>query len=436
MNTISFFIPHSKPRIARSNYEDVCRFFVKTSLLVCLFTSLLALQHYITGTTLAGTINLCISVVCLANLFFFRVIGDLDFSANVLMAFCLIFLCAHILTSNKEYHSYHLIWVGCFPVFASSLLSRKATKIWTFLAFTALGSGVALRHFGYSFGLYEIVGDRLLFSSLFSLGLSLVLIYNLVKNFREKELEMHIASQIVQEDKKHLETALSYNVANSVSSIRLIAEEVLNNQNDSRLIDFSQKILEKLEGVEQVIKNLSHSDESDINVESGPVDLLYSLKEVRDLYKDRLAQKNIRLVIETEERPPREGYIVLADSQSLTTPILSNIISNAINYSGESYQIHARLKLADENNIVLEIRDMGPGMSKTKIKSILNPLSIENSHTSENGDILNMATVKSYLSLVDARLYIDSRPKELYPNSHGTSMRINFQRSLELKEAG
>lgn len=410
-------------------------FFIKTSLLISAFTIILSLQHYINGTSLAGTLNICISVACFLNLYFFKKIGDLEFSAHILLSFCLMFLTSHILTSNKEYYAYHLVWSGCFPIFASTLLAKRSTQFWTLLSFVALGGALSMRHFGVDFAIYEITGTKLLTSSLLSLFFSMLLIYNLVKNYKEKERLYYISNQIIEEEKSHLETAVSYNISNNANSIRLIAEEVLNNQKDSRLIDFSQKILERLEGIEQVVKNIDDKESSEISVNPTPIDLLQSLKEVRDLYQDRLAKKNLRFLIETEEKPPKDGYMVTADSQTISTPILSNIISNAINYSGNAYQIHAKLRVLEDHYIVLEIRDMGPGMTKAKINNVLNPLSVGTGREDDHGRALNLATVKSYLELVGARLYVDSRPKEIYPESHGTSMRITFIRSMENKKA-
>jgi signal transduction histidine kinase len=365
-------------------------------------------------------------------LYFFKKIGDLDFSANVILGFSLFFLCSHLLTANKEYFAFHLVWAGCFPAFAANLLPKKETIIWTVVSTCSLCGVLLLRHLDFELPLYSITGKRAISSSLFSLIMSIIFMYTMVRNFREKEKTFMDRNDEIEERKKHLEMAITYNIANYNNSIRLIAEEIEKTEKDQRLKDFAGKILEKLEYSESIVRNIRKESESleQLTQELQPekMDLYETLKEVRDLYQGRLKEKNLSLSIENEDKPPQEGYLIWADPSSLATPILSNILSNAINYSKESYSIHCKLRVYDDWGVLLEIRDMGPGMSKTKVESILNPLSIHKTPEDADSKILNLATVKSYLEMQGGRLYIDSRPIELYPESHGTTVRIYFRR--------
>lgn len=432
MTVVEFFKPTKIPRFARVDYQGSCDFMIRTSVYLILLTFLLALQHFIAGTHYASLINFSIGLVTLANLYFFKKIGNLDSSANVVLGFCLFFLCSHLLTANKEYFAFHLVWAGCFPAFAANLLPKKETIIWTVVSCFFLCTVLLLRHLDLELPLYSISGKRAISSSLFSLIMSIVFMYTMVRNFREKEKAFMDRNDEIEERKKHLEMAITYNISNYSNSIRLIAEEIEKTEKDQRLKDFAGKILEKLEFTESIIRNIRKEtdDLERLSEELKPerIDLLESLKEVRDLYQSRLEDKKLSLSIESEEKPPQEGYLIWADPSSLATPILSNILSNAINHSKHSYPIHCKLRVYDDWGILLEIRDMGQGMSKTMVDNILNPLSIHKDPNENDPKVLNLATVKSYLEMQGARLYIDSRPIELYPESHGTSIRIYFRR--------
>ena len=151
---------------------------------------------------------------------------------------------------------------------------------------------------------------------------------------------------------------------------------------------------------------------------------------MRGIFEERIKAKNILFKIVTEKHPPREGYIIKADPFTITTPILSTVLSNAINHSKHSYPVSIKIKTVDEDWIALEITDLGAGMTQTKLKEILNPISVgQIPESDDRDDFMHLSKIKAALEIIGARIYVDSRPLELYPHSHGTTVRISFPRS-------
>jgi two-component system sensor histidine kinase SenX3 len=63
------------------------------------------------------------------------------------------------------------------------------------------------------------------------------------------------------------------------------------------------------------------------------------------------------------------GAQVLGDSDDLRTAV-SNLLDNAIKYSGEHVRVSVRVETPDEKHIVLSVQDNGMGIPATELKRI------------------------------------------------------------------
>jgi two-component system, OmpR family, sensor histidine kinase SenX3 len=63
------------------------------------------------------------------------------------------------------------------------------------------------------------------------------------------------------------------------------------------------------------------------------------------------------------------GANVLGDSEELRTAI-SNVLDNAVKYSGERVEISTRLEVPDEKHVTLSVRDQGIGVPPQELKRI------------------------------------------------------------------
>jgi len=63
------------------------------------------------------------------------------------------------------------------------------------------------------------------------------------------------------------------------------------------------------------------------------------------------------------------GANVLGDSEELRTAV-SNVLDNAVKYSGSRVEISARVELPDEKHVTLSVRDKGVGIPAGELKRI------------------------------------------------------------------
>ena len=65
-------------------------------------------------------------------------------------------------------------------------------------------------------------------------------------------------------------------------------------------------------------------------------------------------------------------------------------------------------------------------MTNHFINKLLNPF-INEERFEEDGKIMNLASCDKLLQSFGAKMFIDSRAKEIYPDNHGTTVRIHFK---------
>src|SRR3984885_1287390 len=63
------------------------------------------------------------------------------------------------------------------------------------------------------------------------------------------------------------------------------------------------------------------------------------------------------------------GADILGDPEELRTAI-SNVLENAIKYSGEKVDVAVRVELPDEKHVLMSVRDQGVGIPETELKRI------------------------------------------------------------------
>ncbi len=66
---------------------------------------------------------------------------------------------------------------------------------------------------------------------------------------------------------------------------------------------------------------------------------------------------------------PGPAYTIFGDREEIGAAI-SNLIDNAVKYSGKTPRISVHTQLADERNVCVRVRDQGPGIEKTELTRI------------------------------------------------------------------
>ncbi|WP_027626576.1 sensor histidine kinase [Clostridium lundense] len=139
------------------------------------------------------------------------------------------------------------------------------------------------------------------------------------------------------------------------------------------------------------------------------------LEELKDILKPKLQDKNIDLIICSEE------YEIVVE-KDLISNLISNLIDNSIKASKEDSNIYLNVYKNKENKVVLQIKDEGIGISKEDIPKVFEAFyMVDKSRTrANNGAGLGLAICAEIAKIHQAELEIESELNK------GTTIKIIF----------
>jgi signal transduction histidine kinase len=162
--------------------------------------------------------------------------------------------------------------------------------------------------------------------------------------------------------------AVTHELKTPVASIRLYLETLLSRDLDkAKREEFYGTMLEDsdrlLSTIEQVLrtgrvgtsKNKPHLSEFDLDVLVDEV--VQRARTVNQLPGDAVTFK------------AGPGGTVRADHEEIRAAV-SNLIDNAIKYSGKSVSVAVETEALDNEHAIVRVRDQGPGIPKTELKDI------------------------------------------------------------------
>ena len=132
-------------------------------------------------------------------------------------------------------------------------------------------------------------------------------------------------------------------------------------------------------------------------------DLVYDIQNKYDLIAK---EKGINLTAEFTEKTP----LVFADI-SLVERAIQNLMDNALKFTPEKGTIKINID-HDNENVIIGIKDSGPGISKEDQKYIFERFRQAENKQKKNGIGLGLAIVKKIMELHETNIRIISRPNE------------------------
>lgn len=139
------------------------------------------------------------------------------------------------------------------------------------------------------------------------------------------------------------------------------------------------------------------------------------LEELKDILKPKLQNKNIDLIICSEE------YEIVVE-KDLVSNLISNLIDNSIKASKEDSNIYLNVYKDEESKVVLQIKDEGIGISKEDIPKVFEAFyMVDKARTRvNNGAGLGLAICAEIAKIHQAELEIESELNK------GTTIKIIF----------
>ncbi len=146
-------------------------------------------------------------------------------------------------------------------------------------------------------------------------------------------------------------------------------------------------------------------------IEAGKLELSFVSVNLNDLVQQCVAimqqQANRERVIIRTSLPPSLPAIV-ADARSVRQ-IALNLLSNSIKFTGAGGQVIVATALNDDHEIVLRVRDTGPGMSEKELQTALEPFRQLATVSRAGGSGLGLPISKALAEANHARFHITSQ---------------------------
>ncbi len=153
-----------------------------------------------------------------------------------------------------------------------------------------------------------------------------------------------------------------------------------------------------------LILNMSLIQTTKIDINKSEVDLYNILLQLVQEFNSIAEEKNIKLSLDKNT----ETTIIISD-EYIMSQIFQNLIDNAIKFTKEG-NIEVSLYRNQENNLCVDVKDTGIGISKKYINEMFKPFSQEDTGYARRyeGVGLGLALVKNYLTLLNADISVHS----------------------------
>jgi len=170
---------------------------------------------------------------------------------------------------------------------------------------------------------------------------------------------------------------------------------------------FLKKAAKSLDGLDVLVQDLltlSQMETGDIKMKFEYIDLGKLCSEVVDQFEEKAAKKNIRLKLGKAEHK----ITVYADWQRITQ-VMTNLISNAINYTPEEGEVTVSFDVG-KKNVTTFVQDTGEGIPKEHLTRIFERFyRVDKSRSRERGGTgLGLAIVKHILEGHDSKAEVES----------------------------
>jgi signal transduction histidine kinase len=166
--------------------------------------------------------------------------------------------------------------------------------------------------------------------------------------------------------------AVTHELKTPVASIRLYLETLRTREvDDARRQDFYRIMLEDsdrlLGTIEQVLR-AGRTSQSKRHLHLTPVDMREMVRECLALARTRhhLPDESIDYIEKITN--PRQA-MVMGDLEDLKAAV-SNLLDNAIKYSGKQVQVLVEVAAADPNGVAVRVQDHGVGIARDELKRV------------------------------------------------------------------
>lgn len=230
--------------------------------------------------------------------------------------------------------------------------------------------------------------------------------------YRENQLEaMFRGLQSLDTLKSHFMRKASHELRAPLAAIHMLLKTVLGGlagKVDPKQEEMIRRACERTDSLTDLINDLLRYSrleaESGIQVALRPVSFPMIVNRTIELLSPSAEARHVRL--ETHIRPAH----VLADEEGLTE-LVTNLVSNAVRYSGEGGAVSVRL-VADNEHAVLEVQDGGIGITAEDLPHIFEEFfrSETAKRAVQHGTGMGLSIVKRLVESYGGTISVESEP--------------------------
>jgi signal transduction histidine kinase len=316
-----------------------------------------------------------------------------------------------------------LIWLGILPMISGVIAGRKGALLWAFITASTVLGFLMLKLSGFHFPFAISESGQVVSQGLILFGwifLSTVIIWVHVLLVEQNSSKLEDSRQRTQ----NLINVLSHDISTplTVVSVKLnhliktpLSELQLNS------VARAYKATERVIQITESIKELRLTELGKKEITYGDIDLREMILELKEIFADRLDQKNIRFNWSVSS----EVYSFISSRSLILNQILGNLLSNAIKFSTPGSEVRLRISKLD-HGIQFLLEDSGLGIPKDMRENIFEA-NLSRSCIGTNGEVgtgFGLPIVKGCVDRLHGKITFETKTSHEGPP--GTRFKLFF----------
>lgn len=232
-----------------------------------------------------------------------------------------------------------------------------------------------------------------------------------LKDFRDNLITTNENLIRINQEKNDFINTIVHDLKNPIYNISLLAKTIRSERNLSQedieefATDIELSSSKVLSLVTSILELASFENTKEIHLE--PINLNEVVMIATTLQKESARQKNITLILNQDV----DSIDFITDRDAFVH-IFDNILSNAIKYTPSDKKVIINYFISqDNNNIIIEVIDQGPGISEDDQKKMFGKFAKLSAKPTggESSSGLGLYAVKLYAEMINAQILVESK---------------------------